>query len=423
MSTPFVTIGTVRSGTRAPARPPEPRPLQRGLCRALVALALSACVCVCVPGEGWAQVVASDYMAYPKNMSLMDELLRRDRLELTFARWPGLSVDYKLGPGDELQIEVFGTPVMNQSMKVSGSGMITFPLVGEIRAADLTAVQLEEAIAVKLRDLKLIERPEVLVHVTAYESKQIYVFGAIDRPGLYQMSQDLRVMDAIFMAGGIDPNAGKYGYVHRKVSELGPDWPGWPRRMPVPVAAPVDERTGNVRMPSPRDIATTPAARALIEHPDTVFPGTEVMKFDIENAKKGGLVEPNLLLKAGDIVVIAEETKNAFYVIGDVRNPAAVQMPGPSYRKIYISQAISWVGGPLRTAKVSQGLLIRVGADGVRKEFKFDYNAVIHGKQPDLEVQPNDILFIPGSNSKTLAYAILGILPATAIAQGAEQVR
>ncbi len=175
-------------------------------------------------------MVASDYMAYPKNMSTDGTLLRTDRLELTFARWPGLSADYKLGPGDELEIQVFGASAMNQVAKVSGSGMINVPLVGEIRAAESTALQLEEAIAGRLRDLKLVERPEVLVYITAYESKQIYVFGCVDRPGLYQMSQDLRVMDAIFMAGGIDPNAGKYGYVHRKVAELGPDWPNWPRR-------------------------------------------------------------------------------------------------------------------------------------------------------------------------------------------------
>ena len=318
---------------------------------------------------------------------------------------------------------MFGASAMNQNAKVSGSGMIAVPLVGEIRAAELTALQLEEAIAGKLRDLKLIEHPEVLVNITAYESKQIYVFGCVDRPGLYQMSQELRVMDAIFMAGGIDPNAGKYGYIHRKVSELGPGWPNWPQRTAVPVAAPVDERTGNVRMPSPRDIATTPAARQLVERPETAYPGTEVLRFDIENARKGGVIEPNILLKAGDVVVISEETRDAFYVIGDVRNAAAVQMPGPSYRKVYVSQAVAWAGGPLRTAKTSEGVLIRVRPDGVREEFKFDFNAVIQGKQADIEVRANDVLFIPGSTSKTLAYAILGILPQTAIVQGAAQVR
>jgi protein involved in polysaccharide export with SLBB domain len=121
--------------------------------------------------------------------------------------------------------------------------------------------------------------------------------------------------------------------------------------------------------------------------------------------------------------VISEETRDAFYVIGDVRNAAAVQMPGPSYRKVYVSQAVAWAGGPLRTAKTSEGVLIRVRPDGVREEFKFDFNAVIQGKQADIEVRANDVLFIPGSTSKTLAYAIMGILPQTAIVQGVGQVR
>jgi polysaccharide export outer membrane protein len=366
------------------------------------------------------QVVNSDYMAYPKNMTLMDHMRREHIVQLSFARWPGLYADYRIGPGDELEIKVFGTSVMDQTAKVSRTGAITIPLVGDVVAADRTAAELEDAIAAALRERGLIKDPQVLVYVTGYEAKQIFVFGAVDRPGLYQMTQDLRIMDAIFMAGGIDPNAGQYGYLHRKISELGPDWP---QRSPLPVAAALDPRTGNVKMAAPRDLAQSPAVRQLVEHPDVAYPGTEIIKFDIVKARMGGVVEPNLVLKPGDIIVISEATNDVFYVIGDVHNAAAIQIKEPSYRKVLASQAIAWAGGPTRTAKLSEGVLIRVGEDGQRREFKLDFLAILKGKQPDMEVRPNDVIFIPGSISKTLVYGILGVLPQQAVTSATDKVR
>jgi polysaccharide export outer membrane protein len=373
-----------------------------------------------------AQTVASDYMAYPKNMTLMDTMRRTDLLNLTFARWPGLSADYQLGPGDEIEIKVFGAGSMDQSAKVTKQGMISIPLVGDVKAANLTATELEEVISGRLRDAKLIKEPQVLVYITGYESKQLYVYGAVDRPGLYQMTQQLRVMDAIFMAGGIDPNAGRYGYIHRKVSEIGADSTA---RQQLPVRAALDERTGNVRMVTDRDAAaSTPAARALVENPEMAYPGTEIIRFDLEKAKMGDVLEPNLLLKAGDIVVISEAKNEFFYIIGDVYRPAAIQIAGgngqigggggsnppPTFRKITATMAIAWAGGPTKTAKVSQGLLIRV-EDGRRTEFKVDFLAMIEGRQPDIEVRANDVLFIPGSVSKSLALGILNTLPQAAL--------
>jgi protein involved in polysaccharide export with SLBB domain len=413
----MLNLGALRN---ASAMAPASASMSVGLRCVVMALAVSVAAGVGWPGPADAQVVNSDYMAYPKNMTLIDRLRQHDQLQLTFARWPGLSTDYKLGPGDEITIRVFGADVMDQELKVGKNGTVVIPLVGDVVAAGLTAGELEQAIASRLREGGLIRDPQVLVYVTGYEAKQLFVFGAVDRPGLYQMSQDLTVMDAIFMAGGIDPNAGNHGYIHRKVAEVGADWPA---PQPLPVAAAVDARTGNVRMASPRDLAQQPGVREMVAHPATAYPGTEVLRFDITDARRGGVVEPNLVLKPGDIVVISEETKDFFYVIGDVKNPSAIQIPTPSWRKVLASQAIAWAGGPSDTARISQGVLIRVDTAGRREEFKLDFNKILRGQQPDMEVNPNDVIFIPGSASKTLALGILGALPQTALANAADTIR
>jgi len=176
-------------------------------------------------------------------------------------------------------------------------------------------------------------------------------------------------------------------------------------------------------MGSPRDLAVTPGVRKLVDSPETAYPGTQVLKFDISKARRGGVVEPNLMLRPGDIVVISEEKKDVFYVIGDVKNPSAIQIPTPSWRKVLASQAIAWAGGPSETARISHGVLIRVDQAGHREEFKLDFNQILRGRQPDMEIRPNDVIFIPGSAAKTLAYGILGALPQTALTSATETIR
>ena len=75
------------------------------------------------------------------------------------------------------------------------------------------------------------------------------------------------------------------------------------------------------------------------------------------------------------------------------------------------SQAIAKAGGPMKTAKLSKGILVRFDEAGRRLELPMDINAVFAGKSPELQIRPNDIIFIPGSTAKTLAYGLLGAVP------------
>lgn len=63
---------------------------------------------------------------------------------------------------------------------------------------------------------------------------------------------------------------------------------------------------------------------------------------------------------------------------------------------------------------MSEGILLRYDEAGVRQELAVDFSAILRGKEPDFEILPNDIIFIPGSNAKTLGYGLLGIIPGLA---------
>ncbi|MFN8062097.1 MAG: hypothetical protein U0Q12_23295 [Vicinamibacterales bacterium] len=61
---------------------------------------------------------------------------------------------------------------------------------------------------------------------------------------------------------------------------------------------------------------------------------------------------------------------------------------------------------------MSQGILVRYEAGGQRKEIPVDYGAVLAGRQPDLEIHPNDIIFVPGSRGKSVGLSLLTAIPA-----------
>jgi hypothetical protein len=145
--------------------------------------------------------------------------------QLTFLRLPGLSPDYKLGSGDEIEVTIVGSSSGPATYSIDRSGGIVIPLVGTVKVSGLTAEEAEKAIAHGLAQAELVRNAEVLVYISAYQAKPIYVVGELDRQGQYFMSQQLTLMDLIFLSGGLDFTAARYGYLHRKVSPDGPEVP------------------------------------------------------------------------------------------------------------------------------------------------------------------------------------------------------
>jgi len=299
-----------------------------------------------------------------------------------FLRIPKLSLDYLLGPRDELKIEIVGQETLNQvlqTVKISNSGEISIPFLGAVQAADLTAAGLEAKIASLLTEKQLVRNPEVLVYVTDYQAKPIYIAGEVDNPGEYMMSQQMTLMEFILMAGGIDPDADRYGFLQRRIAPGSQEWK--------------PERT--------------------IEKPEVARPGREVIKVDLQPLKTGGVLKPDIALRKGDVFVVPRREVARFYVIGDVKSPGAYEIPPPPERLMMVTQAISQAGGPGKTAKMSQGLVVRYGENRQRVEQKVDFAAILKGKHQDFGIHSEDIIFIPGSNAKTLGYGMLGMIPQT----------
>lgn len=113
----------------------------------------------------------------------------------------GHMAQYKLGPGDRLRVITFGHEDLSAEFLVSDSGDIAFPLVGQVKAADLTTDQFEQKLGASLKTGGFVVNPNVSVEVIQY--RPFYILGEVQKPGAYPYSAGLTALSAIATAGGI----------------------------------------------------------------------------------------------------------------------------------------------------------------------------------------------------------------------------
>lgn len=114
---------------------------------------------------------------------------------------------YEIGAEDVLMVRVWRENEVSGSVAVRPDGMITLPLIGEVRAAGRTPLQLKEEVTTKLAEF--LNRPEVMVAVTAVRSKKYYITGQVNRTGQFPLVVPTTVLEALSGAGGFQQWAKK----------------------------------------------------------------------------------------------------------------------------------------------------------------------------------------------------------------------
>jgi polysaccharide export outer membrane protein len=112
---------------------------------------------------------------------------------------PGPPPALRIGPGDRVQVTVFGVAEMTSEYLVSDSGTISIPLAGQIPVANLTQSQAEQVVSQRLAQ-GLVQNPQVSINVTRY--RQIFVLGEVQKPGGFDYFAGLTVLNAIALGGG-----------------------------------------------------------------------------------------------------------------------------------------------------------------------------------------------------------------------------
>ncbi|WP_313703646.1 polysaccharide export protein EpsE [Massilia sp.] len=113
-----------------------------------------------------------------------------------------------LGPGDVVRLSVYGSPDLSIETRVSESGAITFPLLGQVGVGGLSVAAAEKKIGNLLEKGGYLKKAEVNMIITTLASQQVSVLGQVNRPGRYPVEGRRKVLDLLAMAGGVNADGG-----------------------------------------------------------------------------------------------------------------------------------------------------------------------------------------------------------------------
>ena len=249
---------------------------------------------------------------------------------------PPLATDYRIGPRDLLDIRVFDLDQLNASVRVSEEGIISLPLIGEIRASRRTRSELEKEIKTALT--RYVNNPQVSVFIREYESQRFSVIGAVLRPGTYEMVGRKTLIEAISDAGGINQQ----------------------------------DSAGTVMI-----------LRAG-------FTGAPI-EIDLRQLLEEGNAAYNIELSAGDTINVVPKRRFFIYIYGQVRAPGSYELR----EEVTLLQAISLAGGVAERAAKNRIRILRRKADSTQEIIQVNLNDIVDGKKPDVPIRPNDVIIVP----------------------------
>ena len=115
---------------------------------------------------------------------------------------------HHLGAGDLIEVRVYREPELSGLYRVGSQGSFSFPLIGEVRASRFDMIQLSREITTRL-SAEYLREPQVTVILKESRSKKIFVLGLVQKPGSYTFEPNMRVVQAVALAGGLRPLASK----------------------------------------------------------------------------------------------------------------------------------------------------------------------------------------------------------------------
>ncbi|MEO5618227.1 MAG: polysaccharide biosynthesis/export family protein, partial [Candidatus Eisenbacteria bacterium] len=161
---------------------------------------------VLIVGSGiWTSARAAE----PQNLSLRlsDELSTpaaapRERVAVAIpTAFRPTTRDYRIGPEDLLEIQVFGVDQLTRTVRVNSRGLISLPLVGNLEVGGLTSQQAEALVVAKLGE-SFLQNPQVSFFIREYTSQRVTIEGAVNKPGVYPLRGPTTLLQSLAVAGG-----------------------------------------------------------------------------------------------------------------------------------------------------------------------------------------------------------------------------
>ena len=335
-------------------------------------------------------------------------------------------VDYRLGPGDQLVIEVWGASQANITQKVTPDGYITIPDVGPIQVNGLTVQAASNKIRAKLSKIysgmgttNVDLSTDVKVSLGQIRTIQVNIMGEVAQPGTYALSSFSTVFHALYKAGGISQlgslrnikvvRGGRtvatvdvYDYIlhgrsHSDIRLQEGD---------VILASPYDALVlvkGKIKRPMYYEMKRTESIRTLIDYAggftnDAYTSAVTVERNDEKERTICSVDDMNygvFKVKDGDVVsvgAILDRYNNRIEIKGAVYRPGFYEL-GKEISTV--RDLITKADGLLEDAFTNRAVLHRENLDKTLEIISVNVKGVLDGTEPDITLQRNDVLFIP----------------------------
>lgn len=261
---------------------------------------------------------------------------------------PASAEDYRVGPKDILDITVYREPDLSKRFRVTGDGMISFPLIGKVKVAGFTMAEVERTLEQRLAQGYLV-KPQASVMVAEYQSQQVLVLGAVSRPGYYPLRGSTTLLDILSRAGGLKQatRQNKYLVLMRQRE-----------------------------------------SRQIHGH-DAAIRATRV---DLDRLLDQGDTTLNAPLQSEDVIFVPQPA--SIVVFGEVKNPGAISLS----ERMTLVEAISKAGGFTTAAAAGRVRVIRT-ANGGESTMRVNVADIIKrgSHSENIALEPDDIVVVPTS--------------------------
>lgn len=279
--------------------------------------------------------------------------------------------NYVLGPNDQILIRTNAEELNEKPFRLDADGNINLPLLGRIHAGGVTVQELEADLSKRLREY--IREPQVIINMVQFRSSPVFFVGAFRNPGIYPLQGTRTLVEMLIAIGGFQPNASRQIKVTRR-AEYGP--------IPLPNA---------VEDPA-KKVSTVEISRGSLT--ENVNPAEDI------------------LLQPYDQISI--DRAEQVYVTGEVGKTGSFELG--ERESISIAQALTMAGGFNRDALKGKVRILRpiIGTNR-RAAIDVDVKRIFEGKENDVPLLPNDILYVPRSYTpvfwRTLGTLSLSLAP------------
>jgi polysaccharide biosynthesis/export protein len=257
------------------------------------------------------------------------------------AQGQGKDPAYRAGARDLLAVHVDEDEKLNGDRRVTEAGTINLPLIGDVQVAGKTTSEIAQTVK-RILEEKYMQRASVDVQVVEFRSRPISVIGAVKTPGNLGFSGRWTLLEAVAAAGGLAENHGNVVYVLRR------------------------------------------ADNGL----------SDQVTIDLDDLMVRGEQRVNIPIYANDLINVPVTVDVTIYCLGEVNKAGAIAFK--SSERITVLTAIAHAGG--LTDRASKKILVKrvAPADG-RTELTVDYNKILAGKEPDLELRQGDVIVVKES--------------------------